>query len=171
LGICPVLDFQVELFPIFSGTARLISKLGLPASVPPALKKCSSFSTSPAFFILAILIGVRWNLRVIVIYISLKTKNVEHFFKCFSAIGDSSVENSLFSSVPYLDSLFRSVLWGIGLCTDRLVSSRAEMLNPVVIIYLHGMEGVLSCFWNSGSCLSYRPPPHTHTQPPQEKHG
>jgi hypothetical protein len=28
------------------------------------------------------------------------TKDVEHFFKCFSVIKDSSVANSLFSSVP-----------------------------------------------------------------------
>jgi hypothetical protein len=36
--------------------------------------------------ILAILIGVRWNLRVALICISLMTKNVEHFFRCFLAI-------------------------------------------------------------------------------------
>jgi hypothetical protein len=53
------------------------------------------------FLILAILIGVRWNLRVILICISLMTKNVEHFFKCFSDIQDYSVVNSLFSSVPH----------------------------------------------------------------------
>jgi hypothetical protein len=35
-----------------------------------------------------------------------------------------------------------------------------------VIIHLHDMVGVPSCSWNSGSCLSYRPPQH-----PQEKHG
>jgi hypothetical protein len=41
---------------------------------------------SPEFFILAILTGVRWNLRVVLTYISLMTKDVEHFFRCFSAI-------------------------------------------------------------------------------------
>jgi hypothetical protein len=30
------------------------------------------------------------------------TKDFEHFFRCFSAIRYSSVENSLFSSVPHL---------------------------------------------------------------------
>ena len=53
------------------------------------------------FLILAILIGVGWTLRVILICISLMTKDFEHFFKCFSAIQDSSVVNSLFSSVSH----------------------------------------------------------------------
>ena len=56
---------------------------------------------SPEFLILAILTGVRWNLRVVLICISLMIKDVEHFFRCFSAIRYSSVENSLFSSVPH----------------------------------------------------------------------
>jgi hypothetical protein len=34
---------------------------------------------SPEFFILAILTGMRWNLRVVLICVSLKTKDVEHF--------------------------------------------------------------------------------------------
>ena len=57
---------------------------------------------SPEVLILTILTGVRWNLRVILICVSLMTNDVEHFFRCFSAIQDSSVENSLISSVPYL---------------------------------------------------------------------
>jgi hypothetical protein len=66
---------------------------------------------SPEFLILAILTGVRWNLRVVWICISLMTKDVEHFlFRCFSAIRYSSVENSLFSSVPhFLIGLFGSL--------------------------------------------------------------
>jgi hypothetical protein len=44
---------------------------------------------------------VRWNLRVVLICSSLMIKDIEHFFRCFSAILYSSVENSLFSSVPH----------------------------------------------------------------------
>jgi hypothetical protein len=48
---------------------------------------------------LAILVGVSYNLMVPLICISLMTNNVEHFFKCFLAISSFSVENSLFSSM------------------------------------------------------------------------
>jgi hypothetical protein len=44
---------------------------------------------------------VRWNLRVVLICISLMIKDVEHFFRCFSAIRYSSGENSLFSCEPH----------------------------------------------------------------------
>jgi hypothetical protein len=56
---------------------------------------------SPEFLILAILTGVRWNLRVILICMSLMTKNVEHFFRCFSTIQVPSVENFVYSSLPH----------------------------------------------------------------------
>jgi hypothetical protein len=89
------------------------------------MEECSSFPhpcqhlLSPEFLILAILTAVRWNLRVVLICISLMIKDVEHFFRCFSAIRYSSVENSLFSSVPhflmrlfdFLESIFLSSLY------------------------------------------------------------
>jgi hypothetical protein len=74
---------------------------------------------SPEFLIFAILTGVRWNLRVVLICISLMINDAEHFFRCFSAIRYSSGENSLFSSVPhflmglfdFLESTFLSSLY------------------------------------------------------------
>ena len=55
---------------------------------------------SPAFLNLDILLGMMWNLRVILICISPMTKNAEDLFRYFSAIQDSSVVNYLFSSIP-----------------------------------------------------------------------
>jgi hypothetical protein len=69
-------------------------------SIPLSPHPCQH-PLSPEFFILAILTVVQWNLRVVLICISLMIKDVEHFFKCFSALCYSSVENSLFSSVPH----------------------------------------------------------------------
>jgi hypothetical protein len=46
---------------------------------------------SPEFLILAILTGMKWNLKVIWICISLMTKDFELFFRCFLAIRDYSV--------------------------------------------------------------------------------
>ena len=48
---------------------------------------------SSEFLFSAILTGVKWNLRVVLICIPLIIKDVEHFFRCFSAIQYSSVEN------------------------------------------------------------------------------
>jgi hypothetical protein len=55
----------------------------------------------PELLILAVLTGVRWNLRVVLIYISLMTKNVEHFCRCYSDIWFSSVENFLFIDISH----------------------------------------------------------------------
>jgi hypothetical protein len=64
---------------------------------------------SSDFLILAILTGVRWNLRVL-ICISLMTKDIEHFDSYFSPIQGSSTENSTFSSLHhFLIGLFCSL--------------------------------------------------------------
>ena len=73
---------------------------------PTTMQKCSfyphslsSISFWSVFLILAILTGLIWNLRVVLIRISLMTKDIEHFLKCFLVILDSSVESSLFRSL------------------------------------------------------------------------
>jgi hypothetical protein len=55
------------------------------------------------------------------------------------------------------------LMWGIGICTDRLVSSRAEVWTPGPggdnSPTWHGR--LPSCSWNSGSYQSYpHPSPH-----------
>jgi hypothetical protein len=85
----------------------------------PLSPNLSQHQLSPEFFILAIVTGVRWNLRVVLICISLMIKYAKRFFRCFSAIQYSLGENSFFSSVPYvlmglfdfLESTFMSSLY------------------------------------------------------------
>ena len=55
---------------------------------------------SLGFFSLAIVTGVRRNVKVILVCISLTVKNVEHFFQCFLDICSSHADNALYRSVP-----------------------------------------------------------------------
>ena len=96
----------------------------IPFTLQPLQHKLSS-----VFLILAILTGVRWNLRVVLIRISLMTKDVEHFLKHLSAILDSSVESSLFRSINH---------FLIGLC-DILVSNFLSSLDILEISHLSDM--------------------------------
>jgi hypothetical protein len=94
----------------------------------------------PEFLILAIPTGVRWNLRVVLIHISVMTKDIVHFFKCSSAIQYSSVENSLINSVPYflivlfssLESNFLSSLYVLDIYSSA-VGHFVQLIVPVAL--------------------------------------
>ena len=103
-----LLDLNVDWFLIIWETAILISKVAEQVCTPtsnarlfPLLLCPSQHKLSLVFLVLAILTGVKWYHGDILICISMMAEDVEQFLKYLLAIWDSSVENSVFRSVPH----------------------------------------------------------------------
>jgi hypothetical protein len=82
------------------------------------------------FLMIAILTLVRWNLSVVLIYISFMARDGEHFFKCFFAVCICSFEKVLFSSVAHF--FIGSLIFGVGVsCWSSLYFLVISLLSDV----------------------------------------
>jgi hypothetical protein len=106
------LDREVDFCPASSRTAFHSGSTSLHSqkqwiSIPYA-PHSGHWELSCVLLILAIMTDIRWNLKVIFIYISLIAKDAEHLHKHFKTISDSSVENSLLRPIT---CFFNGVIW------------------------------------------------------------
>ena len=114
LGIYPevkLLDDMVIMFLTFWATTMLFSIVAAflylhrwCIRVPICPQPCKNLLS--VFFIVAILMGMRWYLIVVLICISLMISGVEHFFMHLLAFCMSSLEKCLFKPVVHFLTIF-----------------------------------------------------------------
>ena len=122
LGVCPgvgLLDCMVILFFVFWGNSILFSGSGCTSLHFHQQHRRAPFSPYPPrrllfsyILIMAILSGVRWNLLVVLICISLTISDVEHVFLCPLATCLSSLKKCRLRSSAYFSvGLFAFCCW------------------------------------------------------------
>ena len=97
-------QFSEETAFVFQSSFTSLQSHEQCGSVPLSLHPCQHLLPSE-FLILAILTGMRWTLRFILICITLKTKNVECSLVVFMTISDFLVENFVQFCIPFLVGL------------------------------------------------------------------
>ena len=116
--IVELLDHKVSQLLIFWGAPVLFSVVA--ASVYNSTNSVWGFPFSPSsptpvifvILILAILIGIRWYLSVVLICISLRMMNIEYLFMCLLAICISSLVKCLFKFSAHILNGFFFWCWG-----------------------------------------------------------
>ena len=107
-------------------------------------------------FILAFLSSTRWNLKVVLIYLPMMTKNVEHIFGCGSAICASSFQNSLFRSIFHFlhCSFFPCCLVGLFVCLfSYIYFGHQPFIRCVVVRHLFPLCSQPFCLNDCDICI------------------
>jgi hypothetical protein len=138
---------ELEFWCGFHWISRLLS----------TMEECPCFSTSSPLSVVTWIFYlthsncVRWNLRIVLICISLIIKDIEHFFRCFSAFQYSSVEKFLFSYVPhlllglfdFLESIFLNSLYILDSPPSDL--GLVKFLSHLLVIFSSYWQCLLPC--------------------------
>ena len=110
LGV-EMLGHVVTICLTFWGTARLSSKAGVSFNIPISsvwgfLFPHMHINIYYVFLIMAILVGMKWDLAVVLICISLMANDIEYLFMFLLAICITSLEKCLFRSFAQLLFVF-----------------------------------------------------------------
>ena len=155
-----LLDHMVILFLISWETSILFSKVASPVCLPTTMYRVYIFphrhQPFSFLFVMAIPVGVRWHLILVLMFISLWISDAENLFIVLLAINTSSLEKCLFKFFAYfligLFVLLVSHYWVAGLPCGSWISTMKYMVCTYFLPFhwlpFHAVDYlIMKAFW------------------------